>query len=255
MNKIILISILVFLASIGSAFACSCFAGEPLEDKFNRTDGIFTGQVVSIEESGDYYDVTFEVGKMYKGNFTVDKVVRTHQSSATCGYNFELYQYYLVYASSYDNKLSTGLCSGTTMLNQSKTDVEFLEQQVKGESSGNFQNLVVEYDNYANVMYYDFDLMLPTPCHSVDLQTTISEEEPVTVDLRVLTNQTSDMCIQVIDSREYTGTINLDKLPKEFNLYYNDKLEFSKNISEIRESQNTNQSFFKRFIDWVLYWF
>lgn len=255
MKKILLIFTLAVLASIGAAFACSCFAGESVEDKFNRSDSVFTGQVISIEESGDYYDVTFEVGKMYKGNFTVDKIVKTHQSSATCGYNFELNENYLVYANKNEGELSTGLCSGTNVLNQSKTDIDFLEQQVSGETYGNFQNIIVEYDKHANVIYYDFDLMLPNPCYSVDTQTVISEEDPVVVDFRVSTNQTSDMCIQVIEIKEYTGTINLDKSVNSFNLYYNDELQFSKNISELRDTQDTNQSFFKRIISWFLSWF
>ena len=249
MKKKLFIFTLAFIASIGAAFACSCIV-DTIENKLNMADVVFTGQVVSVEQYKEYYDVTFEVGKVYKGDFTVNKTVRTHQSSATCGYHFDLNEDYLVFANNDDDVLNTGLCSGTNLLNYSKMDIDYLEQQVTGENVKNFQNIIVEYDSKAGVVYYDFAVMLPTPCHEMREDTVITGN-PAVVDIKISSAEEGDICVQVIDIRKISGTINVDAKVKQVNIIYNDENIYTKNIMLTDENNGSDFSPFERFWNWI----
>jgi hypothetical protein len=111
----------IIFAGIFVAIFCSqslenfaCFAGPPSDDfktvkeknafisDFNRTEAVFIGKVVSI----DGFLVTFEVGKVWKGElparFTMStgkiKMANNSVKSSSCDYDFENGKSYLVFA-------------------------------------------------------------------------------------------------------------------------------------------------------------
>jgi ribosomal protein L18 len=70
--------------------------------------------------------VIFEVSRVWKGQRRPRIVVMTSSSSASCGYSFQKREQYLVYASTQESQLQTGLCSGTKSLSTAQEDLAIL---------------------------------------------------------------------------------------------------------------------------------
>jgi hypothetical protein len=129
MKKILLLGTSLFVLSANAALACSCAPTTP-QQSLERSNAVFSGKVINVAKFSNSSEsgvrVTFDVSKVWKGTNKQKLVVTTSDSSASCGYSFQEGKEYLVYASSQENKLQTGLCSGTKSLSEARTDLAAL---------------------------------------------------------------------------------------------------------------------------------
>lgn len=111
------------------ASACSCVGFSPRE-AMAAADVVFEGRVVSVDAQRShgmrYFEVRFDVARVYQGTAYQEQVLTTADSSASCGLSLVEGQSWLIYAryGSVDtppdvpgaelSTLITGLCSGST---------------------------------------------------------------------------------------------------------------------------------------------
>lgn len=154
-----LVSIMFALTfSCAPAVACKC-ASPPPNLKTARdlaqwvadtSDAVFEGRVeraelkwawmqakvgdvipADLEENPPVTLVSFDVSRSYRGAQRKDIQVRTGVGGGDCGFPFEVGEQYLVYAFADESgQLSTGICSGTALLRESRTNLSYL----RGES-------------------------------------------------------------------------------------------------------------------------
>jgi hypothetical protein len=111
------------------------------EWRVNRIPVIFEGQVDGIKVRGwpikpvagetisvvPRLTVTFSAVHLYRGEITGDAIIETGLSGGDCGYNFVTGESYLVFAWKEESgKLSTSICSGTTLLEDAGAPLRFL---------------------------------------------------------------------------------------------------------------------------------
>ncbi len=119
-----------------TAFACSCLPSGSVAESVSSSAAVFAGTVTKVDvpqgqgmSSADSVTVTFATQKVWKGTTESQIVVTTSRDSASCGYNFELGQEYLVYANQNTEGapgLNVSLCSRTTILAQAQSDLAAL---------------------------------------------------------------------------------------------------------------------------------
>lgn len=138
MKKIIfslltIIGLLIFTQT--DALACSCLPNFnlPLKQQVNEarktSDAVFSAKVIEItKQPQNYYtSVKLIVENSWKGNITKEITISTGLGGAACGYPFEIGKSYLIYAyGSIKSKLSTGICSRTTILSNATKDLKIL---------------------------------------------------------------------------------------------------------------------------------
>jgi hypothetical protein len=141
---------LIFMVlSATFARACKCAPPPPqvsgyramAEWRVNHTTVIFEGKVESIKVSdwpikpiaGETISLvprltaTFSAVHIYRGEIPGDAIIETGLGGGDCGYNFVAGESYLVFASKEESgKLSTSICSGTNLLEDSGTALRFL---------------------------------------------------------------------------------------------------------------------------------
>ena len=124
------------LAAVGvllhtpSCATCSCRPLVP-DEASQWASAVFAGRVVRIYEPGwwktirtgsDPLEITFEVERVWKGDVPSKVTVETRVSEASCGYDFDRRERYLVYA--HDGQVS--LCSGTRPIAGADEDLRLL---------------------------------------------------------------------------------------------------------------------------------
>jgi MYXO-CTERM domain-containing protein len=115
------------LARPTPASACSCMQQTP-EQAAEQADAIFEGRVLTVDapdppEQTEPVHVTIRVAQQWKGIESEEVEVTTAANSAMCGYNFEVDEVYLVYASrGEDGQLQVSLCSRTQLADQATED-------------------------------------------------------------------------------------------------------------------------------------
>jgi hypothetical protein len=137
MKKILLIATSLFVLGANSASACSCLPATP-QEYFKRSSAVFSGKVIDVVEQSsgragpsrflEGRKVIFQVSRVWKGKNERQLVVMTSDSSASCGYEFQEGQEYLVYASNEEARLQTGLCNGTKLFSDARADLAILGQ-------------------------------------------------------------------------------------------------------------------------------
>jgi hypothetical protein len=148
-------------------FGCSCVSPPPdvrtaeglAKWTASHGDAIFEGKVESAEwkwhlldaKVGDltspdldqdppFMQVSFEVSRTYRGAQRENIQIRTGLGGGDCGFPFEIGKQYLVYAFADESgQLSTGICSGTALLQESHANLSYLrgEQIAPGEVERN----------------------------------------------------------------------------------------------------------------------
>ncbi|WP_256759958.1 hypothetical protein [Cohnella sp. WQ 127256] len=117
------------------AYACSCAMPASVSDEMDRKTAIFSGKVLSvvnpeqkeIMSSADPVTITFEVDTVWKGQLEENTIVQTAESSASCGYDgFAESSEYIVYAYGEPDKLETGMCERTKLLDDASEDLTAL---------------------------------------------------------------------------------------------------------------------------------
>lgn len=115
--------------------ACSCAGPQPVETEFHNKTAVFSGKVLKIEDrnlnlfsksTADPLTVIFEVNSVWKGPSQSQLIVTTERSTVSCGANLIVGNEYLVYASGNSNKLKTGLCDRTNLLQNAAEDLQIL---------------------------------------------------------------------------------------------------------------------------------
>lgn len=115
MRTLLLLALILGLSAPRAA-ACSC-AQTPEAEGFAHSGLVFLGQVVSIKQADYGFDVTFDVGEVFKGPATAGKTVRIHtgEGGGDCGYHFAVGRAYVVFAyGSAKDGWDTGICSHTS---------------------------------------------------------------------------------------------------------------------------------------------
>jgi hypothetical protein len=115
-------------------YACSCAPPPSVEEELERKTAVFSGKVIDIsgpnkrifKSSADPVTVLLEVDTIWKGINESQVIVHTAESSASCGFKFELGKEYLVYAYGDKGDLQTGLCERTTLLTSAAEDLSIL---------------------------------------------------------------------------------------------------------------------------------
>lgn len=115
------------------AAACSCAYMPPIEEQVARSDVIFAGEVLKVEQLRGSWtvQVLFEVSDIWKGTNASQVMIYTGSSGADCGYEFRVGQHYLVYAQesqfySSDEQLVTTICDRTRLLVTADEDLAAL---------------------------------------------------------------------------------------------------------------------------------
>ena len=125
----------VFSYSTSTSYACSCVPPGTPQEEMERSAAVFSGKVTKIvdenqnnftQSSADSLAVQIEVKDAWKGIDQKQVVVYTARDSASCGFEFEVNQEYLIYASESEGKLQTTICSRTTLLNMAAEDMDAL---------------------------------------------------------------------------------------------------------------------------------
>jgi hypothetical protein len=109
----------VFVGPVRPACACSC-AMVTSEESLDQAEMAFVGVVTRIDRpvfggyTGQPLKVTLAVSEVYKGRDVVTErfEVTTASDGAACGYDFVEGRRYLVFASTWEGTVNTGLCSG-----------------------------------------------------------------------------------------------------------------------------------------------
>ena len=112
--------------------ACSCVSDIPLCESFWNADAVFEGEVVDVDTGkggGTSFlsrRVRFTVDRVWRGDVAGSIEVTTGSGGGDCGYGFRKGRKYLVYASEWEGRLTTTICSPTKPLDRAAADREYL---------------------------------------------------------------------------------------------------------------------------------
>lgn len=110
--------------------ACTCLPPPPPARAVAEAAAVFVGQVISFEEFPAQYErlARFSVQRAWKGLSGEVDSIYTPFSEASCGYDFEVGETYLVYAFIDERgRMMTHLCSRTRPASFAQTDLNYLE--------------------------------------------------------------------------------------------------------------------------------
>jgi len=139
-----------------NSYACSCVADEPIEDRVDQTDIIFSGKLIERIEDIKKKTFIFEIDKLWKTNS--DKILLEQKNitiftaidEGVCGTDFTVGLDYLVYANMQGKTAHTSLCSGNDLLSLKNTDLEFLSTYNE-EPEQNIEQISKEKQNCREV--------------------------------------------------------------------------------------------------------
>lgn len=132
---IIFISIILLGSFPSITNACSCAELPSVEEEFERSQAVFSGEVVDVREKRSIKgyqtkSVLFEVTNTWKGVKQSQIIITTGQGVGDCGFDFKEGQEYLVYANEstmYGEKsLTSTICDRTNELNVLQEDLTIL---------------------------------------------------------------------------------------------------------------------------------
>jgi hypothetical protein len=111
--------------------ACSCVEPPSVQDELDRSSAVFRGEVMEIKDADYTKKVLFQVKEIWKGIEQSQVILLTAESGSSCGFNFNVGQEYVVYATG-EGSLSTSICDRTVSVQSLKVeeDLEALGQGV-----------------------------------------------------------------------------------------------------------------------------
>ncbi|HWL11691.1 MAG TPA: hypothetical protein VNQ57_01790 [Ureibacillus sp.] len=125
----------IFNLTANSSYACSCVPLGVPEEELDKSNFVFSGKVIDIHDSNkdafeqssaDLLEVRFEVSNTWKGVTETQVIVYSERDSASCGFEFNLNDEYLVYGNEHDGQIMVNLCSRTTLFADASTDLAAL---------------------------------------------------------------------------------------------------------------------------------
>lgn len=131
--------VIVLSIQANIALACDCGASSPIQNRFEQSDAIFSGQVTQVKYLEDKKKireprtiVTITVLQSWKGVTEPTVEIQTTENAYSCsGYRFKKGDQYLVFGyTQADGSLTTGLCSGTHHLDNATEDIDWLNNPV-----------------------------------------------------------------------------------------------------------------------------
>lgn len=162
---IVVIAVVGWLTVTSSVVqACSCMSpGTPCES-YGTANAVFVGTAVSVRElerpkPGEtetwYYERAFKftVEQSYLGIDGTEVEILTGSGGGDCGFQFQIGGRYLVYAHSYQNRLSTSICTRTKSFASANEDLAFL---------GNLSSAAPGASIYGDVVYQKGATPLPS---------------------------------------------------------------------------------------------
>lgn len=113
------------------AYACSCAMPASVAEELGRSDAVFDGTVVSgskptkwfKQSSADPVVWSFQAHEVWKGQVSSAMKVKSAQSGASCGFEFQQGQRYIVYARDIGDGLEVSLCSRTALQTAASSDI------------------------------------------------------------------------------------------------------------------------------------
>ena len=135
--------ILLSLCFSAKGLACDCVTPSA-EESFQRADAVFVGEMIYSREfenttgsfPSTFTTYTFRVAKSLKGN-KAEEVSVTNRGF-DCDSRFGLGSFYLVYAKSFEGKLTSGICDGNMALGVSP-------DTLRGSQPGNVSSSTFRY--------------------------------------------------------------------------------------------------------------
>lgn len=137
MRTLIAATFTATLLTAGVADACSCLRPPPPKEALKKSSAVFAGKVKSIKRVGMMNVVEIEISRTWKGTKGKTATVKTHVSSATCGYGFKTGEKYLVYCNAppkgakKSKVFKTNICTRTKTLAMAKEDMKELGEGKK----------------------------------------------------------------------------------------------------------------------------
>lgn len=112
----------LFTAQAQPVYACSCIIPGTPQEELEKSDAVFSGTVMKMEETISGYDVTLQVQEAWKG--VEDNLIKVHtgMGGGDCGFSFREGEDYLVYASLVNGELQVYICSLTGTLEGADTE-------------------------------------------------------------------------------------------------------------------------------------
>ncbi|MBG9539605.1 cobalamin biosynthesis protein CbiN [Bacillus thuringiensis] len=127
---VVIICSFILIVLPEKSYACECMKVST-EERLQKTNVVFEGKVLEVQEKGGKMEILFEVKKIWKGTSSSQVIIYTSFSS--CTFPFAEGGEYLVF-SSYrgEGQLETSMCSGTKRLDEAGADKVALSQIAKG---------------------------------------------------------------------------------------------------------------------------
>ena len=125
--KIINYLIILFTIS-GYSYSCDCIPPSSIEESYNFSDVVFSGQVTNIVENwNDFYkEISIEDFDIWKGIIDSPIIIYSGIDDGICGYNFQINEEYLIYGNYSNDQVWTDICTRTNLLENSNVDLEYL---------------------------------------------------------------------------------------------------------------------------------
>ena len=85
-----------------------------------------------LAEDPPVMQISFDVSRSYRGARQKNVRIRTGVGAGDCGFQFEVGKQYLVYAFADESgQLSTGICSGTALLEKNQANLSYLREAAR----------------------------------------------------------------------------------------------------------------------------
>jgi hypothetical protein len=168
---ILLVAVFALAFNSAPTLGCSCVQPPPGTEtardlaqwRADRSDAIFEARVASVElkwalieakvgavipadiedDNSPAMHISFDVSRSYRGEQQKNTRIWTGVGGGDCGFDFQAGEKYLVYAFADESgRLSTGICSGTALLDERKADVSYLRgEPIVSENTARTKNI------------------------------------------------------------------------------------------------------------------
>jgi len=164
--------LLAFLILPDEAAACRCLPPPPPAEAVAKADAVFLGTVLAFEEIAErgHRLAQIEVIKIWKGKPNEADSITTALSEASCGYDFEAGETYLIYAHKDEGgELYTHLCTNTRPESRAQNDLNYLRSfsefplaigntwEFANPFGNNLTETILDTLRFNNTLYYRID--------------------------------------------------------------------------------------------------